>query len=223
MTYRLAVFDMAGTTVADDNAVGMAFQLAFRNNGYEITLEDVNPLMGYHKPLAIQIVLEKSGEEFDQDTITVIHDDFLNEMLNYYEYDPRVKPLPSVEDVFLELKEKGISVTLNTGFPHEIAEIILKRFQWKERGLVDDYIASDEVEKGRPHSFMIRELMNRAGVDDPATVLKIGDTQVDINEGRNTNCGLVVAVTTGAFTREQLEPYQPDHIIDNLSELPKLI
>ena len=223
MTYRLAVFDMAGTTVADDNAVGIAFQQAFRNNGYEITLEDVNPLMGYHKPLAIQMVLERLGEEFDEDTVAVIHDDFVNEMIDYYQYDPAVKPLPAVEEVFLELKEKGISVTLNTGFPHEIAETILKRFQWKERGLVDDYIASDEVEQGRPHSFMIHELMNRAGVDDPASVLKIGDTEADINEGRNTNCGLVVAVTTGAFTREQLEPYHPDHILDDLSELTKLI
>jgi phosphonatase-like hydrolase len=223
MTYRLAVFDMAGTTVTDDNAVGIAFQQAFRNNGYEIRLNDVNPLMGYHKPLAIQMVLEKIGEEYDEDTVNTIHDDFVEEMINYYEYDPAVRPLPSVEDVFIELKEKGISIALNTGFPHEIAETILKRFQWKERGLVDDYIASDEVEQGRPYSFMIRELMNRAGVEDPSTVLKVGDTEADINEGRNTKCGLVVAVTTGAFTREELEPYGPDHIIDNLSELPKLI
>lgn len=223
MTYRLAVFDMAGTTVADDNAVGIAFQQAFRNNGYEIKLHDVNPLMGYHKPLAIQLVLKKLGEEFDDDTVNTIHDDFVEEMINYYEYDPAVRPLPSVEDVFMELKEKGISVVLNTGFPHEIAETIVKRFQWKERGLVDDYIASDEVEQGRPYSFMIRELMNRAGVEDPAEVLKVGDTEADINEGRNTKCGLVIAVTTGAFTREELEPYGPDHILDNLSELPKLI
>jgi beta-phosphoglucomutase-like phosphatase (HAD superfamily) len=131
MTYRLAVFDMAGTTVTDDNAVGIAFQQAFRNNGYEIRLNDVNPLMGYHKPLAIQMVLEKIGEEYDEDTVNTIHDDFVEEMINYYEYDPAVRPLPSVEDVFIELKEKGISIALNTGFPHEIAETILKRFQWK--------------------------------------------------------------------------------------------
>jgi len=223
MTYRLAVFDMAGTTVADDNAVGIAFQQAFRNNGYEITLDDVNPLMGYHKPLAIQMVLEKMGEEFDEDTVSVIHEDFVDEMINYYEYDPGVKPLPFAEEMFLHLKEKGVYVTLNTGFPHDIAETILKRFQWRERGLVDDYIASDEVEQGRPHPFMIQELMNRAGVDDPSSVLKVGDTEADINEGRNSNCGLVVAVTTGAFTREQLETYHPDHILDNLSELPNLI
>jgi phosphonatase-like hydrolase len=223
MTYRLAVFDMAGTTVADDNAVGIAFQQAFRNNGYEITIDDVNPLMGYHKPLAIQMVLEKLGEEFDEDIVEGIYEDFVDEMMNYYEYDPAVKPINSVEEVFLQLKEKGIYVTLNTGFPHNIAETILKRFQWREKGLVDEYIASDEVEQGRPYPFMIRELMNRVGVDDPAAVLKIGDTEVDINEGRNSNCGLVIAVTTGAFTREQLETYHPDHILDNLSELPNLI
>lgn len=223
MSYRLAVFDMAGTTVADDNAVGIAFQQAFRNNGYEIKLEDVNPLMGYHKPLAIQMVLEKLGEEFDEETLNSIHDDFVEEMTDYYEFDPRVKPLPGVEEVFLELKEKGISIALNTGFPHEIADTIVKRFQWKERGLIDDYIASDEVEQGRPYSFMIHELMDRAGVEDPSAVLKVGDTEADINEGRNTKCGLVVAVTTGAFTREELMPYGPDHILDNLSELPNLI
>ena len=223
MSFRLAVFDMAGTTVADDNAVAIAFRQAFSSNGYEIGLEDMNPLMGYHKPLAIQMVLEEMGEEFDEETISAIHDDFVEEMIEYYEFDPRVKPLPAVEDVFLALKERGISVALNTGFPHEIAETIVRRFQWKERGLVDDYIASDEVEQGRPHSFMIHELMHRAGIDDPSAVLKVGDTEVDINEGRNTRCGLVVAVTTGAFTREQLETYHPDFILDNLSELPKLI
>ncbi|HTD94579.1 MAG TPA: HAD hydrolase-like protein, partial [Chitinophagaceae bacterium] len=54
-------------------------------------------------------------------------------------------------------------------------------------------------------------------------VIKIGDTEVDIQEGRNAKCSIVVSVTTGAFTREQLIPYSPDHIIDNLSDLPDLI
>jgi len=223
MTFRLAVFDMAGTTVADNNAVAIAFQKAFRINGYEITFDDVNPLMGYHKPVAIQMVLEKLGEEFDEDTVGVIHKDFVDEMINYYEYDPAVKALPFAEEVFLHLKEKGIYVALNTGFSHDIAKTILRRFQWKEKGLVDECVASDEVEQGRPHSFMIRELMKRTGVDDPAAVLKVGDTEVDIKEGRNSNCGLVIAVTTGACIREQLEVYHPDHILDNLSELPNLI
>ena len=87
----------------------------------------------------------------------------------------------------------------------------------------DDYIASDEVEEGRPEPFMIQTLMERAGISDSKEVIKIGDTEVDVNEGRNAGCSLVVAVTTGAFTKEQLDEYHPDHIIDDLSQLPALI
>jgi phosphoglycolate phosphatase-like HAD superfamily hydrolase len=46
---------------------------------------------------------------------------------------------------------------------------------------------------------------------------------VDVEEGRNAACGKVVSVTTGAYTRQQLESYRPDHIIDDLEELLSII
>lgn len=223
MQIKLAVFDMAGTTVEDDNFVAKAFQQAFIKNGYNVEETEVNPLMGYHKPLAIQMVLEKKGVDFDGELISQIHDVFVEEMLDFYEYAPEVKPVQEAENIFLQLKEKGIIIALNTGFSRDIADTIVSRLQWKEKGLVDDYIASDEVEAGRPDPLMINTLMHNAGIDDPAMVAKIGDTEVDVKEGRNAGCGLVVAVTTGAYTREELETYNPDHIIDSLAELPALI
>ena len=224
MPVRLAVFDIAGTTVADDHAVANAFRKAFESYGYdEISEEDVKPLMGYKKPIAIGMVLEKLGIEWDADLIENIHNEFVSEMMDHYEYSPDVKPMLQAENVFLQLKEKGIKIALNTGFSKDIADVIVSRLQWKERGLIDDYIASDEVEEGRPQPFMIQTLMKRAGIDDSKEVIKIGDTEVDVNEGRNAGCSLVVAVTTGAFTKQQLEEYHPDHIIDDLSQLPALI
>ena len=224
MPIRLAVFDIAGTTVADDHAVANAFRNAFESYGYgDISEEDVKPLMGYKKPIAIRMVLDKMEVEEDIELEEDIHDEFVSEMMDYYEYSPDVKPMPEAENVFLLLKEKGIKVALNTGFSKDIADVILRRLQWKDRGLIDDYIASDEVEAGRPQPFMIQTLMQRAGITDANEVIKIGDTEVDVNEGRNAGCGLVIAVTTGAFTKEQLQEYNPDHIIDDLSQLPALI
>jgi phosphonatase-like hydrolase len=223
MSVKLAVFDIAGTTVADDNAVAIAFKNAFDVYGYSIKEEDVKPLMGYKKPVAIQIMLEKLGAEFDEELVNDIHDEFEVAMLDHYEYSPDVKAMPGAENVLQNLKEKGIRIALNTGFSKSIADTIVNRLQWIEKGLVDDYIASDEVEEGRPQPYMIQTLMKRAGIDDANEVIKIGDTEVDINEGRNAGCSLVVAVTTGAFTKEQLAPYKPDHIIDDLSQLQSLI
>jgi phosphoglycolate phosphatase-like HAD superfamily hydrolase len=44
-----------------------------------------------------------------------------------------------------------------------------------------------------------------------------------VEEGRNAGCGVVAAVTTGAYTREELEECQPDHIIDDLKELMPIV
>jgi phosphoglycolate phosphatase-like HAD superfamily hydrolase len=88
---------------------------------------------------------------------------------------------------------------------------------------IDYVIASDEVPEGRPYPFMIQTIMKQLQITDSKQVVKIGDTEVDVQEGRNAECGLVVSVTTGAYSRDQLEQYHPDHIIDSLSELPSLI
>ena len=220
---QLAVFDLAGTTVADENFVARAFQTAFQHHGLPITEETVNPLMGYHKPLAIQMVLEQLGEEPDAGLIDSIHDAFVEEMLSFYEYAPEVKPLPGAEDLFLLLKEKGVKVALNTGFSRNIADAIVRRFQWAERGLVDAYIGSDEVPEGRPAPFMIQTLKKQLSLPDEAPVMKVGDTVVDILEGRNAGCAYIVAVTTGAASEESLAQHHPTHLIHHLNEITALV
>lgn len=221
MPIKLVVFDIAGTTVKDDDYVAHAFRNAFVKNGYDITLDQTYPYMGVKKIVAVNALLAKlGGQSADAGSI---YTDFTDEMMNFYTYDAAVMPLPYAEEVFQQLKEKGIRIALNTGFPRIIADVIVDRLEWKEKGWVDDTIASDEVEHGRPQPFMIQELMSRASITDPLEVAKVGDTEVDVNEGRNAGCGLVVAVTTGAYTNEQLAAYDPDHVIPDLSLLPTLI
>ncbi len=223
MQIQLAVFDMAGTTVLDENNVATAFQKAFDLNGIAIEKGIVNPLMGYHKPLAIQMVLEQMSIQFDADLIEEIHSDFEAEMLDFYDSDKSVKPMPGAEDIFRYLKERGVRVVLNTGFTHLIAESIVSRFQWEDKGLIDDYIGSDEVEMGRPYPFMIKELMQRNGIEDPQLVAKIGDTTVDVEEGLNAGCKYVIAITTGACAEADLLEKKPTHLIHHLSELPAIL
>lgn len=223
MQWKLAIFDIAGTTVKDDNAVARSFHDAFGDYGLDISGMDVAPLMGYKKTVAVAMVLEKIGRGNDAHLATEIHQAFVRRMEDFYRSATPLVPTSSAEEVMGELKERGLRIALNTGFPRSIADVIVNRLGWIERGIVDDYIASDEVESGRPDPAMIHELMKRAGVDDPRQVMKIGDTEVDVNEGKNAGCSLNVAVTTGAFSRSELAKHSPDYIIDDLSELPILI
>ncbi|MBB6501327.1 HAD-IA family hydrolase [Pedobacter cryoconitis] len=226
MPIKLAVFDIAGTTIKDNHEVSKALQAALKKHNYTVNLTRINPLMGYEKNLAIQQLLQM--HETDTSLITAglissIHTEFVRQMLDFYQNGPAIEPLPNVEETLRTLHEQGIKVGINTGFSKDIADVIINRLQWKEKGIIDYVIGSDEVELGRPHPFMIQQLMKECGLTDPLQVIKVGDTEVDIHEGQNAGCKYVIGITTGIFTREELETYHPTHIIDDMSQILTLV
>jgi len=226
MPIKLVVFDIAGTTVQDEESVMLAFQSTLKNYGYDIPVKEVAPLMGYKKIDAVRILLENNEPDAGKVTdefINEIHNDFVNQMVIFYQTSPNIAAFPNTEKTFSTLHEQGIKVGVNTGFPRVIANAVLERVKWEEKGLVDFVITSDEVEYGRPYPFMIQKMMTGCGITDPLEVAKVGDTEVDINEGQNAGCKYVIGVTTGAFTREELEPYNPTHIIDDIAEVLTIV
>ncbi|RAJ31805.1 HAD hydrolase-like protein [Pedobacter cryoconitis] len=224
MSIKLVVFDMAGTTVHDENHVALSFQQAMKKQGYQVELNDVNPLMGYEKPLAIEMMLNKyetDSQKINAASIIQIHTDFVNIMLDFYTNSPEIKPLPNVESTFEQLRSMDIKIGLDTGFSRNIAELIISRLNWENQ--IDIMVASDDVKNGRPYPDMIQKMKMDLNILPTDEVVKIGDTEVDINEGINAGCKYVIGITTGAFTREELEPHGPTHIIDDISELIAII
>ncbi|MFT2008229.1 HAD-IA family hydrolase [Pontibacter sp. 13R65] len=225
MSIKLMVFDIAGTTVKDDNEVAKAFQNALKTCGFFLPLEKINPFMGYEKHFAIKEILKEAGEAeaYTETVVKEIHQAFVNDLKVFYSEPETTIPLPNVESTMQTLHDLGIIVAINTGFSRDIADVIVKQLQWFERGLVDYMIASDEVAKGRPYPDMIHSLMKQAGIDDPSLVAKAGDTEVDINEGKNAGCKYVIGVSTGTFTTEELRAYDPTHIISDIAEVIDII
>ncbi|MBN8718247.1 MAG: HAD hydrolase-like protein [Sediminibacterium magnilacihabitans] len=222
MNTALVVFDIAGTTVLDKGDVNEAFRMAFTASGIEVDTPAINKVMGYRKIEAVEIILDQFApgrKVAEPELVATIHDVFTQNMGRFYENDDTLQPLPHVMETFEWLQSKGIKITLDTGFTRIITDAILKKLNWDKHPHINAVICSDEVPQGRPHPYMIQSLMQQTGITDPARVVKVGDTEVDIQEGRNANCGLVVAVTTGAYAREALIPYKPDYIIDSMQEL----
>lgn len=223
---ELVVFDIAGTTVKDNGEIAIAFQDAMKAFGYAVPVEKINPLMGYKKTEAIMLMLneyEKHDEKITADYINEIHSRFVASMVHYYSTAADLQPLPYAEEVFATLKDKGVKIGLNTGFPNEITDVIIDRLGWLNDGKIDFVISSNEVKAGRPFPYMIEALMKKADVHDTKKVIKIGDTEVDVNEGKNAGCLYSIAVTTGAFAQEELMAYNPSFIISDLREVITII
>ena len=223
---KLVVFDIAGTTVKDHGEIANAFKTAMKEKGYEVPVEKINPLMGYKKPEAIKMMLdeyEADAAKVSVDYINSIHERFIQLMVEYYTTTDQLQALPHAENMFAYLKERGVKIGLDTGFSNDITDVIIERLGWLKNGTVDYVVSSNQVAAGRPQPFMIQKMMQSAGIDDAKQVVKLGDTEVDINEGKNAGCLYSIAVTTGAFTKEALMPYNPDFIIDDLNELIEIL
>jgi phosphonatase-like hydrolase len=221
---RLTVFDVAGTTVLDDDAVIDAVQSALAAGSVQVPRPAIKAVMGMPKPTAIRHLLCSHtafpAREID-DRTGDIHAAFLQLVLDRYRRDPMIRPVPDAADVFGRLRSAGVRVALDTGFNREVLDVLLARLRW-DRAVVDVTVTSDEVARGRPHPDLIYRAMRLTGICDPQQVAKIGDTPADIAQGRAAGCGLVVGVTYGTHSRVELDRLDVP-LIDRLADLLPLV
>ena len=224
MKIELVVFDMAGTTISEGGAVYRCLRTTLAARGLEVPEAGVHEVKGMDKYEALRILIERSSMRAELlPEHDAIHADFVERMIDFYRSDPAVGEIPGASETFRRLHQAGIKTALNTGFSRDIAQTLIDRLNWERSGLIDASVTSDEVERGRPQPDMIRHLMLALGVTDARRVAKVGDTAADLLEGKNAGCGLVVGVTKGSSSREQLERLPHDHLIGSVAELPELL
>jgi phosphonatase-like hydrolase len=225
-TIQLFVFDMAGTTVNEDNLVYKTLCRAFVLAGFTyLELDEVlEHGAGKEKLQATRDVLSAIFPEApDQNgTAERIHAHF-RELLTKVYATSVVTTFLGVEDFLAKLRAAGIKVALNTGYDRPTAELLLGKMGWSAGKEYDVLITASDVDRGRPHPDMILLAMEQTGIKDPALVAKIGDSAIDILEGKNAGCGFTAGVTTGAQTAEQLWRAAPDAVVDELGALTEAI
>jgi phosphonatase-like hydrolase len=220
---RMVVFDMAGTTVNEDNVVYKTLQQSINNKGYDFSLDQVLAEgAGKEKLEAIKSILKVHAPNNNNNLADEIYEDFIVLLSKAYGHT-RVLPQPNALELFKVLKERNIRVVLNTGYNEETAELLIDKLGWKKGIEFDSLITSSDVENNRPDPEMIDLAMDIYGIQDAAEVIKVGDSIIDIEEGQNAGCGLNIGITTGAHTFLQLQSANPDFIINDLIELVPII
>jgi phosphonatase-like hydrolase len=217
MQTSMVVFDMAGTTVDENNVVYKTLHAAILNASIEVTLDDV--LLhgaGKEKLQAIKDVLASQGHETTH--AQEIYDYFINALENAYQ-NLEVTPCSNAETVFALLKKQEIKVVLNTGYNRATATGLLSKLNWIEGEDIDLLVTASDVSNNRPAPDMIDYAIKHFAITDPTTVVKVGDSAIDIEEGKNAGCGKTFGVTTGAQTREQIQVADPTAVVDDLLEI----
>ena len=223
---QLAMFDMAGTTVNDEvdghPLMVISMMRAFAKHGIELVPDVINKHRGKQKSEAIQTLLREVAELSPADAERVgdgVYRDFLHELENNLS---SISEIDGATELFRHLRSKNIYIGVGSGFPMQVVQAIASQLGWLDEGLLDYVGSAEQIGVGRPNPKMIHDVMQRLGIIDGLAVVKIGDTVVDVQEGKNAGVW-TVAVLTGSQTESQLMAAAPDYILSSIRELWTLI
>lgn len=219
----MVVFDMAGTTINENNIVYKLLHQVLIDDGYDCSLDLVLAIgAGKEKKAALKDILIELGVFAPDNIAERLHLIFNDKLATIYTTAPIVS-MDGAEELFAQLKLMGIKVVLNTGYDSKTAHFLLQKLHWEIGNHIDGLITATDVLHGRPSPDMIFLAMQQLHIDDSSFVMKIGDSIVDIEEGKNAQCGLTIGITTGAQDKQMLQLANPDYIIHHLQDILLLI
>ncbi len=213
MVYRNIIFDFDGTLTDSRRDIAGAQVWALRQLGFSTHREeDLYPLIG--KPL---------HETFARVLPETHHHRIPDVMKLYAEYYPpralqTTVLFPGVRETLVSLQSRG----------HRLAVASTKRGEGITRatdhfgitGLFDRLQGSEGI-PFKPAPDVILAILS-ACAWDPAETLMVGDTDADVQAGRNAGVH-TCAVTYGSLSREELLAHHPEYIITQISGLLPIV
>jgi phosphonoacetaldehyde hydrolase len=196
------IFDWAGTTVDFGcMAPAQVFAEIFSQKGVQITSSEAREPMGLQKRdhIAAIAAMPPVAKQWKEVHNREINEADIDEMFhNFVPLQQRVvrnhaNVIDGVKEVVEELKEAGIKIGSTTGYTGAIMDVVTPIA--KEQGYEPDYLVTgDWKPAGRPAPWMLFENLRQLGIYPLESVVKVGDTLPDVEEGLNAGVWSVAVV-----------------------------
>ncbi len=199
------VLDWAGTTVDfGSRAPVAAVSRAFASRGIELTEGEARGPMGMAKRAHIGMLLadpgiadrwtEQVGTQPTERDADALYAEFQGVQLD--EIGRHADLIPGTIEAVRELRRRGIAIGSTTGYFRRAA-VLAAGFAAEAGFRPDALVAADDVPAGRPEPWMLLRALEALRVFPPARSVKVGDTKVDMGEGRNAGAWAVGVTETG--------------------------
>lgn len=250
---RLVVFDWAGTTVDFGCFAPVdAFVRTFAHHGIAVTSNEVRVGMGLHKKDHLRALLRQpevslrwnqtNGRAWTEKDVESLYETFIPFQVEAIAAHAQL--VPGLTECIEALRQRGIRIGATTGYFRTAAETLYEAA--RRQGFVPDCaLCADDVAVGRPAPWMMFRIMETVGIYPPCTVVKVGDTVPDIEEGRNAGAwsiGVTRSSSAVGCTEEELAALPAPArqaklddarrqfldagahtVIDSLADLPNLV
>lgn len=217
---RAIMLDWAGTTVDHGSmAPVLALQALFAQHEIELSIDDARRDMGLLKRDHIRAILALpnvrtswialTGQEPDEAQVSALFEEFGPVQMKIIARHSQL--IPGVVETVKSWQDRGIRIGSTTGYTRQmLAPVLAQAAQDGYRP--DASVCPDETSAGRPAPWMLMKNAELLDVYPPAACVKIGDTIIDIEEGRNAGMWTIGLTRTGnlvGLDRDQWEQ-QPE-------------
>lgn len=205
MKLKAVILDWAGTTVDYGSMAPVrVLQKLFALHQVPLSMEEARAHMGLlkrdhiEKTLRIPRVREawvaRHGQAPDEGTVLQLFAEFIPLQMDCLEEHSTV--IPGVVEAVERMRARGLKIGTTTGYTRPMLDMLIDKAG--PQGYEPDCsLCPDDVGGGRPHPWMIFENAIRMRVYPLWALVKAGDTESDIEEGRNAGTWTVGVVATG--------------------------
>ena len=213
---KLIIFDLDGTLINTIADLGACTNYALEKLGYPThDIESYKFRVGNGINNLFRRALPE-GEKTDENVLRV-----RREFIPYYNAHNTdlSRPYPGMVELLEALQTEGILLAVASNKYQEATTKIIGELYPSIR--FSAVLGQREGINIKPDPQIVFDILQATGVDK-ADVLYVGDSGVDMQTGLNAGvetCG----VTWGFRPRTELEPFHPQHIVDNVAELRQTI
>ncbi len=202
---KAVLLDWAGTTMDYGcYAPAVVFKEVFKRKGVPLSIEEARLPMGAHKKVHIRQITQidrvakaweaTHGARPTEVDVESMFEDFVPLQLECLaDYSELIPGTIEAVDAF---RERGLKIGSTTGYTGEMMDILIH--EAKIRGYEpDSTVCATDVPAGRPEPWMCLQNAMNLGVYPMESIVKIGDTLPDIEEGLNAGMWTIGLAKTG--------------------------
>ncbi len=193
---QAVILDVDGTLVLSNDAHAQAWVEAFASFGYEVSFEQVRPLIGMGGDKVIpKMVPDLNDQEGDGKAISERRKELI---IN--RYGPKLQPAPGSRQLILRMQAAGSRLIIASSATSEELQVLLKAAQVDD--LLHEATTSDEAEASKPAPDIVEAALSKLKMA-PDQVLMLGDTPYDIQSAGAAGVA-VIALRCGEFDDAKL-------------------
>jgi len=190
------ILDWAGTTVDHGSLAPVrALQKLFGGRGMAVTEEEARRDMGVHKKDHIRALLRaKTGTAPDEAEVEDLFAAFIPMQMDCLADYSAV--IPGVPETVERLRSRGVKIGSTTGYTRPMLDLLLATAA-AEGYRPDCALCPEDTVAGRPWPWMCYMNAIHLRTYQMSTMVKIGDTISDIEEGLNAGMWTIGIARTG--------------------------